>query len=132
MGKGGSKILKNDAEAIAKKLDAETDKKGKHIHAAVRRNGELVVNFGFRHDRTAPNGHLPGQLHLSETDAVKLARCQISKDEYFDILSEKGFVSTAVNLPPDGGPHPQQVMEAPPKTRPARPPRGNSTAAPPR
>lgn len=88
---GKSRVLGAEAKAISRKLDGE-EKAGKHIKVAVRHEGVVVLDFGYRHDRRAPNGHLPGQLHLSETDTIRMARCQISKEEYFQILKDKGLI----------------------------------------
>lgn len=89
--RGGSKILKRDAEDIATKLQAELST-GKHINAVVRHEGVPVVTFGIRHSRGGRHGHVPRALHLSQTQTVALARCGITRVDYFDILSAMGLL----------------------------------------
>jgi hypothetical protein len=88
---GKSKVLKAEAQKISRKLGGiETG--GAHMKVAVMYKGEMVLDFGYRHAKTAPNGHLPRALHLSESDTIKMARCHISKDEYFEMLKAKGII----------------------------------------
>ena len=92
--RGGSKLLRKDAEDIARKLRAATSS-GAHITAAVHHNGVLVASFGIRHGSRSAHGHLPGALHLSQSQTVQLARCQISRDQYFELLRKKGLLTPA-------------------------------------
>ena len=90
--RGGSKLLRKDADDIARKLHADLTT-GAHITAAFRHNGVLILNFGIRHGAKSKHGHLPRALHLNQAQTVKLARCQISRDEYIEILRAKGLLA---------------------------------------
>lgn len=92
--KGGSRLLKKEAEKIAKKLDAEIQHKSKHIWALIKLDGVLITTFGIRHDKKAKHGHIPQYLKISEQQTVDMAACHISKEEYFDILKKKGILPT--------------------------------------
>lgn len=90
-----SKLEKNDALDIATKLGAVVQKNGKHQRAIVRYEGKIIFTFGIRHGTRTGQGHLVGRnrdLRLSETQALALARCTITKEAYFDILRERGLL----------------------------------------
>ena len=93
MGKrGGSKILKADANAIAHKLSAEVKRGTKHDRANIRFDRVLVATFLIRRGSKAKHGHVHGALHISESQAMALAKCIISKEQYFDILRAKNML----------------------------------------
>ncbi len=92
MGKGGSRLQRKEAEAIAKKLEAQIVHGAKHIHANIYHDGILILTFGIRHDKKAGHGHIPKYLKISETEAVKMAKCHISKDEYFQLIKNTGLI----------------------------------------
>lgn len=91
MGKGRSPLQGRQAEKIAKKLNAEIDRKGPHIRAIIRHNGFTIAQFGWRHDKTAGNGHIPKQLNISERDALEIARCNKYWDDYVALLKDKNL-----------------------------------------
>ena len=84
--RGGSKLLRREADDIATKLGATIETGGKHLHALIYQDDRLILQFGIRHGKKATHGHLPSTLHVSESYLMKLARCQISSDEYFSHL----------------------------------------------
>ncbi len=88
--KGGSKLLRSHAHAIARKLKAELTSGKAHITAAIRYKGVLVAHFGIRHGAKSKHGHLPSQLFISQSQAAALAACNISTDQYFEMLKNKG------------------------------------------
>lgn len=88
--KGGGRLQRKEAVEIAKKLGAEVIQGAKHQLAAVRFKGVLVTSFGIRHSRKVGHGHLPKMLFLSERETLDLARCQITSEQYFEILHGKG------------------------------------------
>ena len=92
--KGGSTIETSEAVDIANKLKAERRKKGKHTELViVRHNGKLIGTYQIRHSRNISHHFIPTQIHISETQALALARCTMSADEYFDEIRRKGMIS---------------------------------------
>ncbi len=88
--KRGSPLLKNEAEIIAKKLNADIDRSGKHVRAVIQYNGYIIGQFGFCHDRKKGNGNIPKDLGMSPHDTLEMARCKYGWDYYIDLLKEKG------------------------------------------
>jgi len=65
------------------------------MRADLRIGGKLILTFGIRHGKNSGHGHLcgsNGDLKLSETRAVALARCTMSKDEYLQHLKDRGIL----------------------------------------
>jgi hypothetical protein len=90
-----SNLLKEDALKIAKKLGAIIDRDGPHQNASFYYDGLLIFEFGIRHGKRRPHGHLVGEnnvLHLSETRAIAFARCSLKIEEYIQILRGKGVI----------------------------------------
>lgn len=90
-----SPIYAEQAERIAHKLGATVDKSGSHIVALVYDGDVVVITFRWRHDKKAPNGHLPKQLKLSEHKTLEMARCIYSRDQYFEHLRKKGLLQAS-------------------------------------
>ncbi len=88
----GSKLLKREAQDIAAKLEAVIEDGSKHLRALVYYDEKLVLQFGIRHSRNAKHGHLLNSLHASESYLLKLARCQISREEFFLHLESRGLL----------------------------------------
>ena len=85
----GNKIERAAALKIAKKLDADIKGGKKHDRAVIRWEGIIVTTFGINRSRKSGHGHIPGQLFISQTEALNLASCAITKDNYFEIIAEK-------------------------------------------
>ncbi len=94
MGKrGGSKIQRRKAQEIAKKLQADVEVgKGDHDTAYVRVGGRIVASFGIRRGRKSGHFHIPKQIRVSETQAMRLASCAVSFDEWVAVWQEKGLL----------------------------------------
>ena len=94
MGKrGGSKIQRKEAKGIAGKLEADIEEgKGDHDTAYVRVDGKIVAFFGIRRGRKSGHFHIPKQIHVSETQAMKLHSCKMSFDEWVAELQEKNLL----------------------------------------
>jgi hypothetical protein len=89
------KLLKKDALNIATKIGAIVDSDGPHQNASFYHGGLLIFEFGIRHGRKSCHGHLVGEnktLRLNGTQAIALARCNLSKEAYIQILMEKGVI----------------------------------------
>ena len=89
-----SRIQRREALIIAKKLGAQIKDGAKHTRALVYWNGVLIAAFGIGHGRKSGNWHIPGQLFVSETDALAIAGCSMKGDDYFDLLASKGKLPT--------------------------------------
>ena len=89
---GGSPLQKKQAVDIANKLKADIVRKTNHDIAIVRWQGFFIGSFGIRRDRYAGHGHIPGQIFITQSEALQLARCHMSKDDYFDILRQRGVL----------------------------------------
>lgn len=90
-----SQIDRNDALNIASKIGASVDKDGAHQLATLRVDGNIILTFGIRHGSKSGHGHLCGSnrdLRMNEGRVVALARCTMSKEQYFDVLREKGVL----------------------------------------
>jgi hypothetical protein len=98
-----SRIERDDAYKIAEKIGAEVQRAGKHARATLRMAGRLVLTFGIRHGPNSGHGHLcgaNGDLKMNEANVVALARCTMTKEQYFDLLREKGVLPSPA--PPSG------------------------------
>ena len=82
-------ISKREAQDLATKLECQPVPGGKHIRAKVYVDGIWEKTFGFSHDKSKSNPHIAKNLGISWTEAQELARCQKSKDWYFDRLRQQ-------------------------------------------
>ena len=87
--KGGSPLERSEAQAIAKKLKAKVETGGAHNVAYVYWNEFLITHFGIRHGHKSKHGHIPTALFINQNQALKLAVCTMSRDEYFEVLQAK-------------------------------------------
>lgn len=90
-----SRILQSDAYNIAKKIGASVKKDGAHARATLEVEGTLILTYGIRHGKKAGHGHLCGQngeLKLNEARVLALARCTMKKQEYFEVLRQRGLL----------------------------------------
>lgn len=89
-------LTQREAQAIARKLDAEIKKGAKHDQAIIRYANRIVARYGIRRaSKAVGHSYIPKQLFISPQQALDLAQCPLDKDEYFEILRKKGF------LPPE-------------------------------
>jgi hypothetical protein len=89
-----AQITKRLALAIVKKLGANLEAKRSHDYAKVYHNGKLIALFGIRRGSSVEQGHdhIPSALNISPHQARLLGQCPLSKQEWLDILSGKGFI----------------------------------------
>ena len=91
--RGGSKIQRREAQGIAAKLEADMELgKGDHDTAYVRVDGRIVASFGIRRGRKSGHFHIPKQIRVSETQAMRLASCTMTYDDYVDLLRGKNLL----------------------------------------
>jgi hypothetical protein len=89
-------LTTDDAETIAKKLQADVKKKRKrHVIAIIRVNGKEVGRFGIRRGSgNLPHHFIPQQIHVTNQQAVEIKSCTKSRPEYEDILRLNGHYPT--------------------------------------
>jgi hypothetical protein len=89
-------LMTKDAEAIAKKLDAEIQpKRTNHVIAIVRVNGKEVGRFGIRRGMDLGHDYIPRQIHINTRLALNLARCTKYRQDYESFLRNTPFYPTA-------------------------------------
>jgi hypothetical protein len=94
--RGGSRLLRKEAVAIAKKIGSiETG--AKHDRAVVRLGGRVIAHFGIRRGNAVPHGFIPHQIYVSERQALELANCTMSKDQYVELMRHKGHLDEPLN-----------------------------------
>ena len=82
------------AKAIAKKLDCVLLERAKHVFAELHVGDKLIVSFGIRRaSRDVSHSFIPQQLHLKQKECWELHDCTLSKEQYLEILREKGKIA---------------------------------------
>jgi hypothetical protein len=83
-----------DARAIADKLRA-LHELGRSGHEGVEfyHNGRMIFRFGIRRG-SGEHGHnfIPRYMHLSQKDCWLFRKCDISLDQYIEILKAKQII----------------------------------------
>jgi hypothetical protein len=80
-----------EAQQIADKLSAEIEEGRKHTQAIVRWQGKIVGKYGIRRgSRETSHDFIPRQLSITFREALNLARCPLSREEYFELLRSRG------------------------------------------
>ncbi len=92
MARKSNPLKQREALAIAKKLGADVVNDGAHKRATFFHEGVLICSFGIRHARDVGHGHIPRELNISQHQAVKMANCTMSKDEYVAVMRTKGVI----------------------------------------
>ena len=88
-------LNRQHAEKIAEKLGAEIRRKKRaHDLAIVSIDGKRIVQFGIRRGSNKDLGHdhLPHNLHLNAHNTLRLAQCDISREEWVEMMSRKGLI----------------------------------------
>lgn len=89
-------ITKDLAERIARKLNAAiSSRKGRpHDVALVYHENRLVATFGIRRGskKEQSHDHVPSSLHVSPNQARLLGQCPMSREEYIEVLRQKGLI----------------------------------------
>jgi len=90
-------ITKEHALNIAKKLRAEISKRENKPHdiAMVFHNSVCIATFGIRRgsEKDLGHDHISRDLHLGPHKARMLAQCPLSREQWIEILRQKGLVS---------------------------------------
>jgi len=92
-------ITKGLAEAIARKLRAVCNAKKNRPHDlyVVYHAGRRIAQFGVRRSSRKDQGHdhVPGEIHVSPSQARLLGQCPMSREEWVKELVKKGVISSA-------------------------------------
>lgn len=93
-------ITKEDALAIAKKLDAKLVEGARHTLAKVYHEGKKVAQFVIQRGskKDAPHPHLPAQLFVNRADCLRLAECTLSQMGWLEILKSKGELDAETGI----------------------------------
>jgi hypothetical protein len=86
-------LTQSDAEEIGKKLLCTFLEAKAHRYAEVYEEGRLIAKFGIRRSsKEKSHGHIPSELHITQKQCWDLRRCPLSREEYINLLREKGLV----------------------------------------
>jgi len=90
-------ITKELALKIVKKLDAHIFSRDRKAHdiAMVFHDGQCIAQFGLRRgsEKDLGHDHVIKDLHLNPHKARLLAQCPLTRDQWIQILRDKGLVS---------------------------------------
>ena len=89
-------LTREDAEKITAKLKATIRHKTRHDLAVVEYEGKRITQFGVRRGSRKDQGHdhIPTSLHVSSHEALLLAQCPMSLDDWVAKMKDKGFITT--------------------------------------
>ena len=89
-------LNKDDAQKIAKKLKARIHPGSAHDIAVIEYDGKHVADFGMRRGsrRDQGHGHIPRDIHLNLRDALSLAQCTLSYEQWIQRMKEKGLIES--------------------------------------
>lgn len=87
-------LNKDDAEAISRKLRAEIRAGRKHDLAVIKYDNKTVAQFGIRRGSRRDQGHdhVSGQIHVTRAQAILLARCPMSFEDWVKLMKEKQLI----------------------------------------
>lgn len=86
-----SRLTAVEARQIAEKLEAEIKRKEKHDWVVIRWQGAVIAQYGIRRSSKAVgHDYIPRQIFVSAHQALELARCPLSRDQYFEIVKAQG------------------------------------------
>jgi hypothetical protein len=86
-------ITQDHAEFIAKKLGCIPREGRAHKYQELFDGERLILKFGIRRgSKELPHGHIPRDLHLKQKECNQLHDCTISKEQYLQILRDRGYL----------------------------------------
>ena len=89
------RITKEHAEKIAKKLKATVHTgRRRHEQACIYHEKRLIARFGIRRGsrRDLGHDHIPAAIRVSRRDAIDLALCPMTREQWLDVQAEKGEI----------------------------------------
>lgn len=86
-------LTADHGEQIARKLQADRVE-SRHVRIYVKWNGKIVASYGIRRG-SREHGHdfIAKQLFIRTREALDLARCPMSRDEYFRKLRDADLIT---------------------------------------
>lgn len=88
-------VTKKEVHKIFNKLELEVRTTG-HRYGWLKYNGHKILRVHYSHGKGALPGRVTAkvrsQLRLSQKDFKNLINCPLSKEDYLDILKEKGLI----------------------------------------
>lgn len=87
-------LNKDDAQRIAKKLKARIEAGSAHDIAVIEYNGKHIADFGIRRGsrRDQGHGHIPSDIYLNLRDALSLAQCTLSYENWIQRMKDRGVI----------------------------------------
>ena len=87
-------ITKDHADKIRRKLKMKVKSGSKHDIAQFWYNKKIICSFGIRRGskRNIQHSFIPDQIHVSHSQALALAQCPMSRDEWIQLMVEKGVI----------------------------------------
>jgi hypothetical protein len=92
-------LNKDDAQKIAKKLKARIHAGSAHDIAVIEHQGKHIADFGIRRGsrRDQGHGHIPADIHLNLREALSLAQCTLSREQWIQRMKDKGLIEADPN-----------------------------------
>jgi hypothetical protein len=85
------KLTARHADDIAKKLDAERFEGRGHERVLIKWNDRLIGQFGIRRGSgDLSHNYIARQIFCSMRQALELARCTMTREDYFEMLRIHG------------------------------------------
>jgi hypothetical protein len=86
-------LTTSHAEQIAAKLGITPKKGRKHERVYIRWAGRIIASYGLRRgSRELSHDYVAEQIFITRRQALDLARCPLSRDDYFELLRIKGHI----------------------------------------
>lgn len=84
-------ITHREAESIAKKLKASIEKGRKHDKVQIEIDGVIVGRFNIRRGTHSDHSFIPKQIGVSLRQALDLAHCPMSHQQYIQHIRDNGL-----------------------------------------
>jgi RNase adaptor protein for sRNA GlmZ degradation len=87
-------LSQREASTIADKLGATRKQKRNHEVVYIRaNNGVLLGRYGIqRASKSLSHDYIPAQIKVSMREAIQLAQCPMSRDDYLELMRRKGHI----------------------------------------
>jgi hypothetical protein len=87
-------LTRDDAQAIAGKLQAVQEVGRKHDNAKFYYNKKLIFSFGIRRGSgDLPHSYIPFQMKISQKECRLFRKCDISLAAYIETLRAKQIIT---------------------------------------
>jgi hypothetical protein len=94
-------LNRDHADKIAKKLKARKHQGSAHEIAVIEYDGKYITEFGLRRGskKDQGHGHVPASIYLSLRDALALAQCSLSYEDWVQRMKDKGVIKEEPDSP---------------------------------